>query len=71
MNAFVSKHFTPDRSIRILILTLTEAFAGGDIVANELDDLENLVVVGHLSCVPNDVIRPAINGIDPKDDICR
>jgi len=71
INPVVSEHFTPDRSIRIHILTLTEAFTGGDVVANELDDLENPVVVGRLSCVPKDVIRPAINTIDPKDDICR
>jgi hypothetical protein len=71
MNAFVSGDFTHVRSIRIHILTLTEAFAGGDITANELDDLENPVVVGYRSFVARDFVRPAIIGIDPEVDICR
>ena len=66
MNAFVGEDLTRDRSIRIHILTPTETFAGGDVVADELDDLENPVVVGHRSWVLEDVIRPAINGSDPR-----
>jgi hypothetical protein len=57
--------------IRIQDLTLSEAFADGDVVTDELDDLEDSTVVGHLPSISKGTILTTIDAIDSEADIRR
>jgi len=70
MNAVVIERFAPGRSMRIHNLKITDTEAGGDSVAAELRDVDDLIdALVRRFGVPEEVARTALDGVQLGADI--